>query len=46
MSKKDARTLTCALTGKKFEYSGVGRPRKYAPDVKPQRASKAKKAKR
>lgn len=37
MAKKEKqigpRILTCAKTGKTFEYMGVGRPPKYHPDV-------------
>lgn len=35
MSKKERapRILTCAKTGKTWEYRGFGRPPKYHPDV-------------
>jgi hypothetical protein len=29
---KEPRVLTCAISGKSFTYSGVGRPPKYHPD--------------
>ena len=36
MAKKDKgpRILTCIRTGRTFEYSGVGRPPKYHPDIR------------
>jgi len=44
------RVLTCERTGKKFEYSGRGRPPKYCPEaradvLKEQRAAAAKRKK-
>ena len=46
MAKKAAstRTIVCAISGKKFEYLGFGRPPLFHPDVRKQRDADMRKA--